>query len=172
MQLPRYGGRYLFFFPPFLSHRKSEGTTLTALLRQKGPGPKVSWSHGCYSQKRLSWRRVRIRRWCVLTDIAPLYQCAAETMEISALQRKSSWGISLSDSVVLQSLVHPCFQRASLEGILKWQALDTSVWEFYAFPENDCTAWTLSTSHPGLLSLFQTHSVHLFPAHTGHSVEY
>lgn len=65
------------------------------LLWQKGPGPKVSWSRGCYSQKRLSWRRVRIHRWCVLTELAPLYQCAAETMEISALQRKSSWGISV-----------------------------------------------------------------------------
>lgn len=30
-------------------------------------------------------------------------------------------GLPLSDTVVLQSLAHPCFQRASLEGILKWQ---------------------------------------------------
>lgn len=83
------------FFPLFLSHHRSEGTTLTALLWQKGPGPKVSWSHGCCSQKHLSWRRRRTRRWCVSTEWAPLCQCAAETMEISALQKKSSWGISV-----------------------------------------------------------------------------
>lgn len=110
----------LFFFPSFLSH-ENEDTIPTMLLQHKDPGPKLSWFHGCYSQKHLSWRRVRIHRWCILTTLAPLYQYAVETMEISALQRKSSWGISLSDTVVLQSLAHPCFQRASLEGILKWQ---------------------------------------------------
>lgn len=29
--------------------------------------------------------------------------------------------LPLSDIFVLQSLAHPCFQRASLEGIVKWQ---------------------------------------------------
>lgn len=155
MQLSRYGGD-TFFFPLFLSH-KSEGTTPTILLQHKNPGIKLSWSHGCYSQKHLSWRRVRIHRWCILTTLAPLYQCAVEMMETSALQRKSSWGISLSDTVVLQSLAHPCFQRASLEGILKWQPLGTSVLKFYAILENDCTAEILSMSHPGLLS--RTHNI-------------
>lgn len=60
LQLPLFGCNFpgmeetlFYFFPSFLLH-KSEGTTPTTLLQHKDPGPKLSWSHGCCSQKRLS----------------------------------------------------------------------------------------------------------------------
>lgn len=93
-----------FFLPPHSARTTSEGTTVCAPLAQGSW--QVSWSHGCYSQKLLSWRRVRIHRWCVWTELTPLYQCAVEMMEISALQQKSSWGISVEQNAKCHDYNH------------------------------------------------------------------
>lgn len=97
-----------------LERRREAGPTLSGRLpRTRRPAsmrrhcsggssatPSSTQSHGCCSQRLLSWRMARTHKWCASKASAPLCWCVGETWLIGASRWKSPWGISEEETRV------------------------------------------------------------------------